>query len=179
MPSIDARQTKVVSAPIDYSKYPPNWLPEIRPRILVRDENRRKLCGLENGAIWITTPARRCGASWRRATSVDFGSTKIRQGQFRRPIPAARTWCCSASTITSTATGPSTSSRQTSMSEFVSGPSSIERYGSAETRSCHRSWSTRNRPESQSRVEKRLAGAPTSNAIGSERAFASSSLRFP
>lgn len=36
--------------PIDYSKYPPNWLSEIRPRILERDENRCKVCGLENGA---------------------------------------------------------------------------------------------------------------------------------
>ena len=36
--------------PIDYSKYPPNWKTEIVPRILARDENSCKQCGLANGA---------------------------------------------------------------------------------------------------------------------------------
>lgn len=47
--------------PIDYSKYPPNWLTEIRPRILERASNRCEVCGIENGmeatslAIWVKT----------------------------------------------------------------------------------------------------------------------------
>jgi 5-methylcytosine-specific restriction endonuclease McrA len=34
--------------PINYSKYPPNWKSEIRPRILKRAENRCEYCGAEN-----------------------------------------------------------------------------------------------------------------------------------
>lgn len=34
--------------PIDYSKYPPNWLKEIRPRILKRANNKCEDCGLEH-----------------------------------------------------------------------------------------------------------------------------------
>lgn len=34
--------------PIDYSKYPPNWLSEIRPRILGRAKNRCEKCGVKN-----------------------------------------------------------------------------------------------------------------------------------
>lgn len=37
--------------PIDYSKYPPNWKTEIRPRILKRDRNRCKKCGRRNYAV--------------------------------------------------------------------------------------------------------------------------------
>jgi len=32
--------------PIDYSKYPPNWLSEIRPRIMARANNKCEKCGL-------------------------------------------------------------------------------------------------------------------------------------
>ena len=34
--------------PIDYKKYPKNWLSEIRPRILKRAENKCEVCGLEH-----------------------------------------------------------------------------------------------------------------------------------
>ncbi len=34
--------------PIDYSKYPPNWKTEIRPRILERANNCCEFCGVEN-----------------------------------------------------------------------------------------------------------------------------------
>ena len=34
--------------PIDYSKYPPNWKTEIVPRILDRDGNCCKFCGVPN-----------------------------------------------------------------------------------------------------------------------------------
>ena len=34
--------------PIDYKKYPENWLIEIRPRILLRANNRCECCGLRN-----------------------------------------------------------------------------------------------------------------------------------
>ena len=37
--------------PIDYSKYPPNWKKEIRPRILARAGNCCEFCGVENGAV--------------------------------------------------------------------------------------------------------------------------------
>ena len=39
--------------PIDYKKYPPNWLKEIRPRILDRDKHKCKRCGVENYSyVW-------------------------------------------------------------------------------------------------------------------------------
>lgn len=50
--------------PIDYRKYPPNWRKEIVPRILERDDNRCKRCGLENKsnvtslALWVKEDAR-------------------------------------------------------------------------------------------------------------------------
>lgn len=34
--------------PIDYSKYPDNWLTEIRPNILKRACNSCEMCGLKN-----------------------------------------------------------------------------------------------------------------------------------
>ena len=34
--------------PIDYKKYPENWLSEIRPRILQRAKNECECCGLPN-----------------------------------------------------------------------------------------------------------------------------------
>jgi hypothetical protein len=34
--------------PCDYSKYPPNWHTEIRPRIIERAENRCEFCNVEN-----------------------------------------------------------------------------------------------------------------------------------
>ncbi len=37
--------------PIDYKKYPSNWKSEIRPRILERDKNCCKVCGVENGIL--------------------------------------------------------------------------------------------------------------------------------
>ena len=37
--------------PIDYSKYPPNWKSEIRPRILKRANNCCEECGAENYSI--------------------------------------------------------------------------------------------------------------------------------
>lgn len=36
--------------PCDYSKYPPNWKTEIRPRILKRARNRCEQCGVENNS---------------------------------------------------------------------------------------------------------------------------------
>ena len=37
--------------PIDYKEYPPNWLTEIRPRILERAGNCCEACGVANGII--------------------------------------------------------------------------------------------------------------------------------
>lgn len=37
--------------PIDYSRYPPTWKTEIRPRILLRAENKCEKCGRPNGSI--------------------------------------------------------------------------------------------------------------------------------
>ena len=39
--------------PINYNDYPPNWKTEIRPRILERDGNCCKFCGVENNAMGI------------------------------------------------------------------------------------------------------------------------------
>lgn len=36
--------------PINYSKYPPNWRSEIRPRILIRANNCCEFCGIKNGS---------------------------------------------------------------------------------------------------------------------------------
>jgi hypothetical protein len=37
--------------PCDYSKYPANWFTEIRPRILAREGNKCKFCGVPNYAL--------------------------------------------------------------------------------------------------------------------------------
>jgi len=37
--------------PCNYKNYPPNWHFEIRPRILERDGNKCKFCGVKNYAI--------------------------------------------------------------------------------------------------------------------------------
>lgn len=37
--------------PIDYKDYPENWLTEIRPRILIREEHRCKFCKAFNGIM--------------------------------------------------------------------------------------------------------------------------------
>lgn len=37
--------------PIDYKKYPKNWLSELRPRILKRADNKCEFCGIENYSI--------------------------------------------------------------------------------------------------------------------------------
>jgi hypothetical protein len=37
--------------PINYRKYPENWLIEIRPRILERAKNKCECCGLENYSL--------------------------------------------------------------------------------------------------------------------------------
>ena len=37
--------------PIDYKKYPKNWLSEIRPRILRRAKNQCEFCGVKNHKI--------------------------------------------------------------------------------------------------------------------------------
>lgn len=37
--------------PIDYKKYPDNWLSEIRPRIMKRAENKCEFCGLKHGQV--------------------------------------------------------------------------------------------------------------------------------
>lgn len=41
--------------PIDYKNYPPNWLTEIRPRILKRAKNKCEFCGLKNYSEGIRT----------------------------------------------------------------------------------------------------------------------------
>lgn len=39
--------------PIDYSKYPSNWLSEIRPRIMARAKNKCESCGLKHlSFVW-------------------------------------------------------------------------------------------------------------------------------
>jgi hypothetical protein len=37
--------------PIDYKKYPPNWLKEIRPRIMARANDKCECCGLEHKQV--------------------------------------------------------------------------------------------------------------------------------
>lgn len=37
--------------PIDYKKYPPNWLKEIRPRIMARANDKCEVCGLEHKQV--------------------------------------------------------------------------------------------------------------------------------
>jgi hypothetical protein len=43
--------------PIDYSKYPPDWLSEIRPRILARENYRCQKCGIRNGLLGWRVPS--------------------------------------------------------------------------------------------------------------------------
>lgn len=37
--------------PIDYNRYPPNWLKEIRPRIIARANNKCECCGLKHKQV--------------------------------------------------------------------------------------------------------------------------------
>lgn len=37
--------------PIDYKKYPPNWLKEIRPRIMARANDKCEVCRLEHRQV--------------------------------------------------------------------------------------------------------------------------------
>lgn len=37
--------------PIDYNKYPPNWLKEIRPRIMARANDKCEVCGLKHKQV--------------------------------------------------------------------------------------------------------------------------------
>lgn len=37
--------------PVDYKQYPKNWFTEIRPRILERENNRCKFCGVKNYSV--------------------------------------------------------------------------------------------------------------------------------
>jgi len=39
--------------PIDYTKYPPNWKSEIRPRILERENHCCKDCGVKNYSLGV------------------------------------------------------------------------------------------------------------------------------
>lgn len=39
--------------PINYDRYPPNWLTEIRPAVMLRADNKCEFCGLENYSfVW-------------------------------------------------------------------------------------------------------------------------------
>lgn len=49
--------------PIDYKEYPPNWLTEIRPRILARANNCCEWCDVPNGVI-----IKRTGETFRHQT---------------------------------------------------------------------------------------------------------------
>lgn len=54
--------------PCNYSKYPPNWKSEIRPRILERAGNKCELCGAENGDMGY----RGKGGEWFSYFGIEF-----------------------------------------------------------------------------------------------------------
>ena len=55
--------------PINYSKYPPNWKTEIRPRILARSNNKCECCGFENGeTVYAFTNPFTGKIDWQRLT---------------------------------------------------------------------------------------------------------------
>lgn len=54
--------------PIDYKDYPPNWKTEIVPRILERDGNRCKLCGIANHKVIRRIPPDR----WRHPSPQEW-----------------------------------------------------------------------------------------------------------
>jgi hypothetical protein len=63
--------------PIDYTKYPKNWLTEIRPRILARDHHCCKKCDIQNYLI-----IQRYKGGWRKATVLELDTLhyKIKHG---------------------------------------------------------------------------------------------------
>ena len=67
--------------PIDYKRYPPNWLSEIRPAVLKRAENCCEQCGLENHSHAWSVPF---------AIRDDNGRYKTRRVWFRNKQDAFR-----------------------------------------------------------------------------------------
>jgi hypothetical protein len=62
--------------PIDYSKYPPNWKTEIRPRILDRANNCCEWCKVPNGH----TVVRDCTGHWHELNKyIDAHATESNQ----------------------------------------------------------------------------------------------------
>jgi hypothetical protein len=55
--ALAADKTNNNTMPIDYNKYPPNWLSEIRPRIMKRANNACEECGAPHGSfVYRTAP---------------------------------------------------------------------------------------------------------------------------
>lgn len=73
--------------PIDYSHYPPNWLTEIRPRIMQRADNRCEKCGVKHDSIIRRDPHK----PWifRYATEADLQMVSASVDHYRFTYAAA------------------------------------------------------------------------------------------
>lgn len=65
--------------PIDYKNYPPNWLTEIRPRILKRAKNRCEFdgCDFEHGEKVWSIKQRKKPTLWKRVLDEETANIKL------------------------------------------------------------------------------------------------------
>lgn len=74
--------------PCNYSKYPPNWKSEIRPRILARAGNRCELCGAKNKDVGY----RGKGGKWFSYEFIESELDKHGRDLFDSDEPLAHCW---------------------------------------------------------------------------------------
>jgi hypothetical protein len=75
--------------PCDYSKYPPNWFTEIRPRILARAENCCEFpgCGLANNAVAYSIKTIHSPTVWlKEKPAIVQGFGVIKEAKFVRVV---------------------------------------------------------------------------------------------
>lgn len=76
--------------PIDYKKYPPDWLSTIRPRILKREGHRCKFCGLADRSVgwWVPSGNFYTADNWAADAIPTADENALLEKMKRKPNPA-------------------------------------------------------------------------------------------